>query len=406
MKLFEQIRAGASPGFDVIYDAIVGELPLLRELANTPQDPEWHAEGDVHVHTSMVVDEVYRTIDQYHRPLSADERLTVVLGAALHDIGKPLTTGEAEIHGKLRIVAKRHDDHGRSYVAYRLAELGVDPETIDGVLAIIGHHHDPKRLLRRDETMARFRRLARLASLEHLYLVELADMRGRDCRDQQEQLDIVELFRLQAEDHDIFSTEPYAGWREEIEDALEGFDDRTRKFVFGEAIRAAERGDIVMPAEEVARSYGYRDEYSHLIVLCGPSGSGKSTWIAQHAADYDIVSLDELRRELTGSAADQRKNGEVRQLSVERLKQSLRANRNVVWDATNLRRDFRRLPVNLGYDYGAFVTLVVLQPTVKQAQQRNRQRERSVSDDVLARQFESAQFPYADEAHEVLFVRP
>jgi predicted kinase len=74
-------------------------------------------------------------------------------------------------------------------------------------------------------------------------------------------------------------------------------------------------------------------------------------------------------------------------------------------DATNLRRDFRSLPICLGYDYGAFVTLVVFQPTPQMARSRNASRRRSVPDEVLDRQFASAEFPYADEAHQVLFVR-
>lgn len=404
MELFDDIRSGALVSFDAIYHAFVNELPLLRELQHTPQDPQWHAEGDVHIHTSMVVEEIHRAIEAHDRELTPSERLILVLGAALHDIGKPLTTAEAEIDGKTRIVARRHDTRGRSYLAYRLATLGLDTHTIEGVLAIVGHHHDPKRLLRRDEGKPRFRRLARLASLEHLYLIELADMRGRTCDDKQEQLDIVELFRMQAEEHGVYAHDPYEGWKPEIDAALNGFDDQTRRFVFGKAMLTAERGDIVMASEEVARSYGYRDEYAHLIVMCGPSGSGKSTWIAKNAADYAVVSLDEIRAELTGNVADQSKNGQVRQLSKERLRESLRANRNVVWDATNLRRDFRRLPIELGYDYGAFVTLVVLQPTIEAARQRNQQRERSVPEDAFERQFATAEFPFADEAHEVIFV--
>lgn len=406
MRIFDDIRSGASPSFDTIFEALRSTLPLLDELEGTPQDPDWHAEGNVRIHTGMVVDEIYRALDEYDRDITGEERLAVVLGAALHDIGKPLTTSEAEIEGRVRIVAKRHDDRGRSYLGYRLHTQGLEPATLDMILAIVGHHHDPKRLIRRSSGPERFRRLARLASLEHLYLTELADMRGRTCVDQAEQLDIVEYFRIAAEQHAVFGGhDPYHAWREEIDETLTGHDARTRAYVLGAARRAHEAGEIFVAAEEVAKSYGYREAYSHLVVLCGPSGCGKSTWVAEHAPGYDIVSLDELRAELSGDPADQSMNGQVRQLSKERLKQSLRAHRDVVWDATNLRRDFRALPTKLGYDYGAFVTFVVFQTDLATSRARNAKRERSVPDIALQRQFDSAEFPYADEAHELLVVR-
>ena len=37
-----------------------GVLPLLTELEVTPQDPEWHGEGSVAVHTGMVLAEARR----------------------------------------------------------------------------------------------------------------------------------------------------------------------------------------------------------------------------------------------------------------------------------------------------------------------------------------------------------
>jgi tRNA nucleotidyltransferase (CCA-adding enzyme) len=37
--------------------ALAFSFPELAVLADTPQDPEWHPEGDVWLHTLMVVDE-------------------------------------------------------------------------------------------------------------------------------------------------------------------------------------------------------------------------------------------------------------------------------------------------------------------------------------------------------------
>ena len=96
----------------------------------------------------------------------------------------------------------------------------------------------------------------------------------------------------------------------------------------------------------------------------------------------------------------------MKQIAKERLKESLRAHRNVVWDATGLRADFRALPVSIGYDYGAFTEIVVFQTHPEDAKRNNRNRAHRVPEAVIDAQYESAQMPYADEAHRVTFLPP
>ena len=63
-------------------------FPEIKALVGCAQEPEWHPEGDVWVHTLMVVDEARPRIDDLDRP----QQITVMLGAVCHDLGKPPTT--------------------------------------------------------------------------------------------------------------------------------------------------------------------------------------------------------------------------------------------------------------------------------------------------------------------------
>ena len=65
-------------------------LPWLDALAETPQSPVWHGEGDVLIHTRMVADELLR--DERHQALDDEARTELWLAALLHDVGKPATT--------------------------------------------------------------------------------------------------------------------------------------------------------------------------------------------------------------------------------------------------------------------------------------------------------------------------
>lgn len=402
-----RLERGDEPDFPEFVDAFGGHFPLLNRLGSTQQDPIWHAEGDVGRHTAMVLQEAYKQLSEADFALSSHERLAVILGALFHDIAKPVTTRQKMIAGKERIVAPRHADQGRSYLAYKLSGLGLAPTVVDMVLALVGHHHDPKHLVIDTPDPRAFWRLGRLANPGLLYLLEQADMRGRICEDRQEQIEYIDLFRLYAQDSEIWNGgAPHLKWKPFIDDALSEFDEELRQLTFATALRDAEAGTISTPEEAIARSYRFREGFSNLVVLCGPSGSGKTTWALQNLEGYGLISMDDLREELTGNAEDQSKNGQVLQLARERLREYLRAKRPVIWDATNLRRDFRRVPIELGFDYGAYVRLVVFQLPEKLLASRIAARERRVTDGVLEKQLSGLQFPYADEAHELEIIRP
>ena len=400
--LIDKIRQGASPDLNAIVSAFAGQLPLLTRLKDTPQDPEWHAEGDVHIHTSLVLGEMYALLERAQ--IKAEERLVLVLAAALHDIAKPLTTRTRFIEGRERITSPGHANKGRSYIAYKLLGLGVAPETARQVMALVGHHHDPKQLVKRDAPRSRYTRLARLAPLHQLYWLEQADLRGRMSKDLNEQLDTLELFGLIAKELGLWNTrDPYQDWRAFIEGKLESFPQATQNLVVANAIRDYEQGLIYTPEEALARSYRYRDAYASLVVTCGPSGAGKSSWVQKNYSHYELISLDQLRLELTGKREDQSMNGQVIQLARERLKDCFRNHRDVVWDATNLVRAQRNSVLQTGFDYGASVTLAVFHLPEMLIVQQNSEREHPVPVQVLGRQLGNLDFPYLDETHHTIY---
>jgi predicted kinase len=373
-------------------------LPLLADLRRTPQEPEWHGEGDVHTHTDLVLREAYDLAER--EGLTSDERLVLVLAAALHDLGKALTTRRAVMeNGQERIVSPRHADRGRSYLAYRLPELGLPYEVVHAVMALVGHHHDLGRTWSAGTERA-YRRLARQVDLRLLYLLEVADTRGRVATDRTSKLEDLELFRLGAEEFGVwYGGNPYATWRDVIDAQLRPFTSEYRSLVFGQGVLAYEDGLIQTPEEAIARGYPARAGFAQLVVTCGPSGSGKSAWVAECLPEFDVVSLDLIREELTGKRADQSVNGRALQEAKERLRASLRAKRRVVWDATNTRRDFRGIPLRLGLDYGALTTLAVFQPPLSTIFERNPARTYAVPARVVSAQVENAEFPYITEAH-------
>jgi tRNA nucleotidyltransferase (CCA-adding enzyme) len=158
-------------------------LPEMHALIDCPQEPEWHPEGDVWVHTLMVIDQARLRNGDLDRPRLA----SVMLGAVCHDLGKPATT--ATIDGRIRSLG--HEEAGLEPATRLLDRLNV--HSLDGfdvrreVLGMTAHHLKPGAFYKvRDElTDAAFRRLALKVDMELLARIAKADCLGRtgefDC---------------------------------------------------------------------------------------------------------------------------------------------------------------------------------------------------------------------------------
>jgi tRNA nucleotidyltransferase (CCA-adding enzyme) len=177
-KLLLQARR-PSIGLALAMDlGIVPKLfPELRALDGCPQEPEWHPEGDVWVHTLQVVDQARTRIDDLPRP----QQITVMLGALAHDLGKPPTT--AFIDGRIR--SMNHEELGVAPATAFLDRLNV--HTIDGydvrkqVLGITAQHLKPGAWYKARDQVGdgAFRRLAQKVDLELLARVAKSDCEGR-----------------------------------------------------------------------------------------------------------------------------------------------------------------------------------------------------------------------------------
>lgn len=388
-------------GVSGFLDWLARHFPLIDELEDTPQDPEWHGEGNVRIHTEMVLTELLKDLPN-HADLSTDHIHALIIGAALHDIGKTRVTREKELAGKVRIVSPRHAETGRSYSALPLAGFeDVNDTVYEWTLGIIGYHHHPRKLISGRISKGKFARIARSIPLRLLEIFEYADIRGRICADPTEQLETVDLFRLEAESMGYWENDPYAGWLDRIENEFEITAPEESSYVFDAAKHLFENGEIQTLEEAIGKTWDTRSSHGRLIILCGPSGSGKSRWIQNHDSDR-VVSLDDLRIEISGRRDRQADNGKVAQLAKERLKEGLRAKETIIYDATTLRTDGRSSLVSLAHQYHSASGIVRFAVDPDELNRRNRSRRHQVPSKVLDRQLDRFQWPDLWEAQRVI----
>jgi tRNA nucleotidyltransferase (CCA-adding enzyme) len=171
-----------SIGFEIARSLRVIErlFPELQALIGCVQEPEWHPEGDVWIHTLLVIDRARERIESLGHP----QRVTVMLGAVCHDLGKPATT--AFIDGRIR--SRNHEEAGVEPTIAFLDRLNI--HTLAGfdvrsqVIGLVAHHLKPGMWHRAPAWVGdgAFRRLAQKVDLELLALLATSDCLGRTGR--------------------------------------------------------------------------------------------------------------------------------------------------------------------------------------------------------------------------------
>jgi len=360
------------PDWALDWDRIRACLSWIERLYTCPQDPVWHAEGDVGIHTRMVCEALIA--NPAWRALPESDREDLFIAALTHDIAKPETTRE-EPDG--RITARGHSRAGALRVRELLWRLGHPFARRERIAAMVRHHQAPFWAIEREDPARLVASISQQTRCDHLSLLAEADIRGRICADQADILDRIALFRVAAEE--------------------EGCLDRPRPFPSDTA-----RFFYLSGKRDYADAAPFEDFSCTVTLLSGLPGAGKDTWLAELGEGLPVVSLDGLRAEMGVRPTDNQ--GRVIQAAKEQARVHLRTGRDFIWNATNITRRMRAGLVSLFTDYRAEVRIVYLETSAENLFDRNRNRQHAVPDRVLEKLIAAWELPGFDEAHEVVFV--
>ncbi|KGH30505.1 AAA family ATPase [Comamonas testosteroni] len=355
----------------VDWAACLEAFPQLELAKTTPQDPIYHAEGDVWTHTQMVVTELLQDGD--YAGLTNEERETVFLAALLHDVAKCSTT---QIADDGRIAQPGHSRRGALDARLMLWEAGTPVARREAVCRLIAVHQVPffafadSRRGVSSEFMVR--ELSWQVDLHLLVLLARADIRGRICPDVDNVLVNIELFRELALE--------------------EGCLHKPRSFASAETAVRYFRGAELHPDYALHEEPG-----SRVIVMCGLPASGKNHWVAQHHPGLPVVSFDDACTELGLRHGEN--EGAAAHHAVDKAKSLLRSKAAFVWNATHLSRQMRGKTLDLCLAYGAQVELVHLEASRSTLLARNSKRDTTLGNAALLGMLHRWEVPLPTEAH-------
>jgi len=188
-----------SIGFELLHElGILKYFPELEVLIGCEQDPIYHPEGDVWIHTLMCLDELVEIIEE-KKVTNEYKKLYLFYAILCHDLGKPFCT--KEINGK--ITSYKHESLGIKPTISLLSRLTNEKKFVDIVCSLVKNHLAPFQLYLAESSLKAIKRLSLKVNIEDLCLVCLADCLGRDIENKDKCFEATNWLLAQAKELDI-----------------------------------------------------------------------------------------------------------------------------------------------------------------------------------------------------------
>lgn len=346
----------------------------IQDMETTPQSEIYHAEGNVEIHTKMVLKELVQLPEYLN--LEKLEQEILWTAALLHDVEKRSTTiiEDGKIsspnHAKKGAKTARHILYKEIPTPFHIREQIVNLVRFHGLPIWIMEKSNPKKDLYACSLHCNTYLLAILAK---------ADILGRICADQKEMLERIDFFIE-------FCKEQYCYGN------AKQFADNLTQFKYFEK-------------ENIDANYSfYNDTICEVIVMSGLPGMGKDKYIKDNLKDIPVISLDEIRRKNKIKPTDSNATGWVVQQAKEQAKQFLRIKQSFVCNATNITMQMRSIIIGLVTEYNASVKLIYIEQPYSVWINQNKNREYMVPNLVLEKLLLKLEVPLKYEATEVEYI--
>lgn len=342
----------------------------VRVMKEVPQDVRYHAEGNVAIHTQMVLEALVQ-LPEYAALSSADQEL-LWAAALLHDVEKYSTT-VTEPDGRITSAGHARKGEGRArQILYR--EVPAPFAIREQIAKLVRYHGLPLWVFEKPDPQ----RAVIIASLEVntqlLAMLARADALGRICADQADLLYRVDCFEELCREHHCWG--------------------QPRAFATPQA-----RMYYLQKMDRTADYVPFEQPQTPVVMMSGLPGAGKDTYVQRHYQQWPVISLDNIRKEMKISPTDKSGNGVVIQAAKEQARVYLRNRQPFVWNATNITRQMREQLISLFTTYDAAVTIVYVEVPAEKLLQQNRQREEIVPQAAMERLISKLEVPTLAEAH-------
>lgn len=369
-------------------------LPLLDQMAATKQNPRYHAEGSVLVHTEMVVEKYFELRDQFE--LDASEQKILYWAAVLHDTGKTITTYQE---------GDRWRSPGHEKASLPIARnilLQQDDLTATErirILDLVRWHGFPLQWVKKSQDLNDLKRLGTRTDLRLLGIFTIFDFHGRISESQNETLQQIQDFQSKT----VPQVEYELGSFKELQAHYQTWNLRHKNAAW----KALQMGQPTL-VERLVKAVPSKD-YKHfgkkVLLTIGPPLAGKSRFLSEEHGDIFRIELSDFGIQEDLHADEfllSRKLTEFKHLLVVYLNR----HRTVAIEGSNLNKHVRLRVVEMIRDLEVELEYLVFEASLEEILNRNQSLESPRGEEELRSKFQEFDLIHPWEAHSVAYLRP
>lgn len=365
---------------------------LLEQMANTTQNPRYHAEGSVLAHTELVVQKYFELRDRFE--LTAEEQEALYWAAVLHDIGKTVTT---------RFENERWTSPGHEKAGLPMArnilfrQPGITAAQRRKILDLVRWHGFPLWWSLKKRPLDDLKVLGTRTDLRLLSIFSIFDFEGRICENRDSVMDQIRHFH----EVDVPRAEYEFGRYADLQARYETWNIRHKNALWNAMklnnVALLEKLIEADPIESPP-TYGKK-----AILTVGPPLAGKSTYLGKELADVFRIDLAEH-----GMSPEVIENQFYLDRRLPEFKHFLTVylnrHRTVVLEGRNLDAKLRKRIVEMIRDLGVEVEYLVFDAPLDELISRNQQLAEPLPEEKIRADFAAFGLVHPWEAHRVEFV--
>jgi predicted kinase len=372
---------GNLDGYNINFDKLLEDFPILEETKNCEQNPQYHSEGSVWEHIQMTLKALIVTKEW--GDLDDKEKTILFMSGVFHDIGKIRCTKEED--GK--IVTKKHSVIGARIARnllwdWDLRSIKITTTTTweirEAVSNMVLLHMLPIHIFDKKDPLYSICASSMVIKNSWLNLLAKADNFGRICKSEQDfknALDGIEL-------HKMFCHENLC-W-----DSKKEFKSDYAKFKYFFERKGHPDFDR------------FEKPKGTVVIMSGIQGSGKSFTINKLYGNLPIVGFDETRFDMEIDYG--KDEGSVIRNTKEQCKVLMREQKDFVFNATNTIKDIRGKWIRLFRDYGYKVIIHYIERPLQVTLKANRDRANIIPEFTICEKFLHLDVPTELECHELI----
>lgn len=366
---------------------------LLEKMAETKQNPRYHAEGSVLAHTELVVQKFQELKDGFS--LTASEERILYWAAVMHDIGKTETTRYED--GRWR--SPGHEKAGLSMARNLILEnQALSPAERVKVLDLVRWHGFPLRWVKHNGDMGELKQLGTRTDLRLLGIFSVFDFQGRVCEEKEKTMGMIHHFQQES----VPKAEYELGRFEDLQSTFGKWNLRHKNAAWN----ALKMGNLSL-VERLMDAQAYQDYQTFgkkVYLTVGPALSGKSHYISEQMEGIFHVKLAEF--DIDEELLDHdyylgRKMVEFKHSLVIFLNR----HRHVVLEGRNLNPKLRKSISEVVRDLDVELEYLVFESTLEELHERNAAMEHPHSRELIESEYKQFGLVHPWEAHHIQLLR-